>query len=77
MRLKIRNLGIEAGRPVAFINKEAAHKLHIHTGERASVVLGKNKIVAVVDIVEDFLKSNEIFLSEDGGLASALFGFSH
>jgi AMP phosphorylase len=65
MRLKIRNLEIEAGRPVAFINKEAAHKLHVHTDERVSILFERGKIVAVVDIVEDFLKSNEIFLSED------------
>jgi AMP phosphorylase len=65
MRLKIRNLEIQAGRPVVFINKEAAHKLHIHTNERVSIAHGKNKIVAVVDIVDDFFKANEISVSED------------
>jgi len=65
MRLKIRNLEVQTGRPVAFINKEAAHKLHIHTNERVSITHGKNKIVAVVDIMDDLFKSNEISVSED------------
>jgi len=65
MRLKIRDLEIEAGRPVAFLNAKTAVKLHVHINDRISISSGKDKIIAVVDVVENFLKSDEISLTED------------
>jgi len=65
MRLKIKDLEVEAGRPVAFLNEKTAEMLHIHIGDRISINSGKSKIIAVVDVLENFLKKDEISLTED------------
>ncbi|MCU0642623.1 MAG: hypothetical protein MUF61_03575, partial [archaeon] len=65
MRLKIREWGLGAGRPVAFVHEADAKKLNIHVGDRLEVSYNGGKLVAIVDIVHGFLKKGEISLSEE------------
>jgi len=65
MKLKIKNFNWLAGRPVVFLNKEAAKKLNVHVDERISVSADSKKVYAVVDIFEKMLKKGEIGVSDE------------
>jgi len=65
MKLKIKNFNWLAGRPVVFLNKEAAKKLNVHVDERVSISADSKKVYAVVDIFEKILKRDEIGVSDE------------
>lgn len=66
MRLKVKNLEWLAGRPVVFLTNNTAKKLNIHVDERVCLLNGK-KVFAVVDIIENLVKDNEIGVSHEAG----------
>jgi AMP phosphorylase len=65
MRLKIKTLKLDAGRPIAFLNESTAKKLHLHIGERVQISNDGQKIIAIADIVKGFLKKDEVSLSQE------------
>jgi len=65
MKLKIKFLKLNAGRPVAILHTKFAEKASIHTDERISISHNSKKIVAVVDIASGMLKENEIAVSTE------------
>ncbi len=65
MKLKLKELSLGAGRPVAFVNEYDAHKLNIHVGDRIEISRNGRRIIAVVDIVRKFITKGEILLSEE------------
>lgn len=65
MKLKLRKIVFDAGRPIAFIHEETAKKTDIHVGDRVEVSFSRKKVISTVDIVKGFVNENEISLSED------------
>ena len=65
MRLKIKSLDLEAGRPVAFLHQNTAKVMNIHVGERIEISSDGAKALAVVDIVQGIVKENEIAFSNE------------
>lgn len=65
MRLKIKKLSLDAGRPVVFLDENTAKKIHVHIGERIEVSYDGKKGIAVLDIVKGFLHKDEISLSKE------------
>ena len=64
MKLKLKKLTLDAGRPIAFIHESTAPKINIHVGERVEISCNGKKIIAVVDLIKGGLKPKEIFLSQ-------------
>jgi len=65
MKLRLKELTLGAGRPVAFINESNARELNVHVGDRIEISYKKKKIIAIVDIVKKFIAKGEISLSEE------------
>lgn len=65
MKLKIRKIGLGAGRPIAFLHEEDARKLGLDVGERLEINFKKNRITATVDIVEKLIKKGQLALSQE------------
>ena len=64
MKLRAKNLGWLAGRPVVILNGETATKLNVFVGDRV-VIKTSRKIYAIVDIFSGLVKENEIGLSQE------------
>ncbi len=65
MKFKIKQIGLAAGRPVAFLLKKTAKKLNVHTGDRVEISTNGKKIIAVVDTIKSLLNENDIALSDE------------
>jgi len=65
MKLRLKELTLGAGRPVAFINEGSAKELNVHVGDRIEISHKDRKIIAIVDIVKKFIKKDEISLSDE------------
>jgi len=65
MRFKVKKIKISAGRPIVFLNKNAAAKLNVYVNDRVAILSETQKIFAIVDIIKDSLNSDEIYLSEE------------
>ena len=65
MKLYLKKFDVSAGRPVIFLHIKTTLENNISVGDRVEISFHDKKIIGVVDIVEDFLKKNEIALSED------------
>lgn len=65
MELKVKNIGLGAGRPVAILSEARARKINIHIGDRLDVSFRKKKVIAIVDIAKSSLGEDEISLSEE------------
>ena len=65
MKLKLKELSLGAGRPVAFISEKNARELNVHVGDRVEITSNGKKIIAIVDIVKKFITNSEISLSEE------------
>ena len=65
MKLRLKELSLGAGRPVAFINEANAIFLNVHVGDRIELSHNSKKLIAIVDIVKKFISKNEISLSEE------------
>ena len=65
MKLRLKELSLGAGRPVAFINENNARELNVHVGDRIEISRNGKKIIAIVDIMKKFIAKGEISLSEE------------
>ncbi|MFH0832030.1 MAG: thymidine phosphorylase [archaeon] len=65
MLLKVKSLGLLAGRPVAILNSETAKELNVHIDERILLESKSGRIISVVDIAQGMLDKNSIILSEE------------
>jgi AMP phosphorylase len=65
MLLKVKSLGLLAGRPVAILHLKTARKLNVHIDERIEIRSKSGRIISVVDTVKGLLKEDEIVLSEE------------
>lgn len=68
MELKVKFLKWSAGLPVSMLNKKTAKKMGVHTTGRISIkTLSKypREISTLVDIIEGFVKEDEILLSSE------------
>jgi AMP phosphorylase len=65
MKLKLRKISLDAGRPVAFINEQDARILNAHVDDRVEIISNGKKIIAIVDTVRGFIGKGEISLSKE------------
>src|SRR3989344_3209303 len=65
MKLKFKPINVEAGRPIAFVNKEFAEKNGIFEGGRIDVLYKRRKTIIIVNVAERLLKNNEISFSKE------------
>jgi len=66
MELKIKKLTFLTGRPVCIINENTAKQLSVHAGERVLIKNpNKKNLISIVDTVSEFIKPNEIAVSEE------------
>ena len=65
MKFKLKNFEISAGKPIMFLNKNAAQSIDIHVGDRVKISHHNKKAIATVDITKNFIEDNEIALTED------------
>jgi AMP phosphorylase len=65
MKLRLKELILGAGRPVAFINEADARELNVHVGDRVEISRNGGKMITIVDVVKKFIKKGEISLSEE------------
>jgi AMP phosphorylase len=65
MKLRIKEVNLGAGRPVAFLDEATAKALNVHMGDRVEISHNGNKLIAIVDILKKFIKKGEIALSDE------------
>ncbi|MDO8460212.1 MAG: AMP phosphorylase [Nanoarchaeota archaeon] len=65
MKLKFKLLKLEAGRPIAFVNKGFAEQHNIHEGERIEITYNGKKLILIVDLAEQLLTNHQISLSRE------------
>jgi AMP phosphorylase len=70
MKLKVKILKLQAGRPVAILHKKTADKISVNIDDRISLNKNSKKIISIVDIATGLLKENEIAVS--GEIVQAL-----
>lgn len=64
MKLKIKKIKLEAGRPIAFLHERNAKRLNIHIGDRIQVFQNSHKTTVTVDI-SDLVNEKEIAFSKE------------
>lgn len=64
MKLKLKKISLDAGRPIAFLHEETARHMDIHVGDRIEVSHHGKKAILIVDIVRGIIKEDEISLSD-------------
>lgn len=64
MLLKAKMLEIEAKRPIVMLNEEDAREIDVRPSDRVEVAFGRNRLVAIVNTAEKFIKPGEIGLYE-------------
>lgn len=65
MKLKLKTLQLNAGKPIAFINSDCAEKLHVHEGDRIELIYRGKKLILVTDTMGNMLNREEIGLSDE------------
>lgn len=65
MKLKLKKLKFEAGRPIVFIHENTAKRLDSHAGDRVQIVYHDKKAISIIDTVKDMIKEDEISFSEE------------
>lgn len=65
MRLSIKKLNLEAGRPIAFIHEKNAIKLGAHIGDRVVISQNGKKATAAVDISKGIVNEREVAFSKE------------
>ncbi|MAG02949.1 hypothetical protein CMI42_06430, partial [Candidatus Pacearchaeota archaeon] len=64
MKLKVKKLSFNTGRPVSMIHEDTAKKLSLHVGNRLSIKCKKKEIISIIDTIEGVVKPTEIAVSE-------------
>ncbi len=65
MKLKVKILKLQAGRPVSILHERTADKLSVNIDDRITITNGNKKIVSVVDIATGLLQKDEVAVSEE------------
>ena len=65
MRLDIKNLKLEAGRPIVFLHEKNVQRLNLHVGDRVSITQKSLKAIALLDIVKGLVNEQEIAFSQE------------
>ncbi len=65
MKLSVKEYKLSAGRPIAIINKDIAHKLLVGVNDRISIRYNSKRIIAVVDLSSEIVNKNNIVLSSE------------
>ncbi len=65
MRLKVKILKLQAGKPVSILHERTADKLSVNIDDRIAISKGKKKMISVVDIAKGILQKDEIAVSEE------------
>lgn len=65
MKLKLKRIDFDAGRPISFLNEETAKNLDIHPGDRIELVNNGNSAIVVVDTMKSLIEKDEIAISEE------------
>ena len=68
MQLKVKLLGLHAGRPVAIMHPKTAQMLDVHVDERIEIKRMKDNsksIIAVVDLAPRLINQEEIIVSSE------------
>jgi len=65
MKLKLKKLKFEAGRPIVFIHENTAKRLDSHAGDRVQISYHNKKAISIIDTVNDFIKEDEISFSKE------------
>lgn len=65
MQLKVKFLKFWAGRPIAVLNFNIAARMNVHIGERVLISKFGDSIISIVDVSPDFLRSDEIAVSQE------------
>lgn len=80
MKYAVKNLNLDAGKPIVFLNREDAGRLRVHPGDKAVLSLGSKKEIATVDITSTFVRQGQLGISREisqylGATKNALLGF--
>jgi len=65
MKLKLKKFEVSEGRPIIFLHKDDAREIDININDRAEIIFKDKKIIGRVDILDNFLKSGEVALSDE------------
>src|SRR4030042_3139160 len=65
MRLKVKILKLQAGKPVSILHERTADKLSANIDDRITINKGRKKMISVVDIAAGLLQKDEIAVSEE------------
>jgi len=65
MKLKVKILKLQAGRPVSILHERTADKLSVNIDDRIKISKGNKKMISVVDIAAGLLQKDEIAVSEE------------
>ncbi len=65
MKLKLKKLIFDAGRPIAFIHEETAKKMNAHPDDRIEIQHQGKHIISPIDTVRNMLKPGEIGFSQE------------
>ena len=66
MKLKVRILGLSAGRkPVVILNEDDAREIGVRGSSRVEISYGNKKIVGIVNLSKSLVKKGEIGFSEE------------
>ncbi len=65
MKLLVKRLKLQAGKPIAFIHRDDAKRLGLHPGEKVHLCHGPKVEVVLTNIVEDYIKKGQVALSDE------------
>lgn len=65
MKLKIKNLDWQAGRPVAILNAKTAKLLNVSVGERIFFKAGSKSVYSIIDLSPNEVKDGQVGLSRE------------
>ena len=65
MKLRLKELSLGAGRPIAFVNESNAREIDLHVGDRIEISHKDKTLIAIADVVKKFIARGEISLSEE------------
>ena len=65
MKLKIKNLDWQAGRPVAILNAKTAKSLNVSVGERIFFKAGSRSVYSIIDLSPNEVKDGQVGLSRE------------
>jgi AMP phosphorylase len=65
MKLKVRGLKLNAGKPIAFLHERDATMLGVRAGDHVEISSNSHKVSCVVDIASGLFKKGELALSQE------------